>query len=164
MLQDTKIVSINIAHNNDYLVIATSLGQASIAQVNNYRLMNTRQSLGVIGCKLNKNDHVISAAICSSMNDYLLTITSNGYGKLSKLDEYRITNRGSKGVINLKLNKKTGIVIEILSIDINDEILLLSETGQTIKIPCNQIRITSRNAQGVTLCKIEDVLISASIC
>lgn len=159
-----KIVSINIANNSDYLMLATRNGMASVAQVSSYRVMNTRKSLGVIGCRLNKNDVVISAAICQSVDRYILTVTANGYGKLSKLEEYRITNRGSKGVINLKSNKKTGPVIAVLSIDINDEILLLSASGQTIKISCSQIRITGRAAQGVILCKLDKEVISVSIC
>lgn len=159
-----KIVSINITNNNDYLVLATRNGMANVSQVSSYRVMNTRKSLGVIGCRLNKNDKVISAAICKSVDDYILTVTSNGYGKLSKLEEYRITNRGSKGVINLKSNKKTGLVIAVLCVNIDDEILLLSASGQTIKISCGQIRITGRAAQGVILCKLDKEVISVSIC
>ena len=101
------------------------------------------------------NDEVIGMEIAQG-GSYILTVSENGYGKRTKVEEYRLTSRGSKGVINLVCNEKTGSVIAIKDIFDGDELILISEKGNAIRINVKDISVLGRNTQGVRLMKLEN--------
>ncbi|MBU2804716.1 DNA gyrase subunit A, partial [Acidithiobacillus ferridurans] len=109
-----------------------------------------RNARGVRGISLEENDRVISAQWVDS-SQVILTTTANGYGKLTKVDEYRRTNRGGKGVIAIQTNERNGDVVGALAVTERDELMLVSDHGTLIRIAVNSIRRTGRNAQGVRL-------------
>lgn len=88
--------------------------------------------------------------------EFLLTVSENGMGKLSSAYEYRITNRGGSGIVNMAITEKTGIVVASMPVEITDEIMLITNLGQLIRCPLNHVRITGRNASGVILFKTAD--------
>ena len=109
-----------------------------------------RQATGVRGIKLKKGDFVVSLSIV----DYaamLLVASENGIGKRTSFSDYRITARGGKGIITMKTSDKTGQVVSALVVHESDEVMLMTTTGQSVRIPVSQIRETGRNAAGVKL-------------
>ena len=96
--------------------------------------------------------------------EYLLSITENGYGKLSSAYEYRISNRGGKGITGIMTSEKNGEVVDCFVVKDNDEIILVSDKGQIIRVNVNQIRIAGRSTKGVSIFKIpeSDRIVSVS--
>lgn len=109
-----------------------------------------RQATGVRGIKLKKDDFVVSLSIVDEAG-MLLVASENGIGKRSPFAEYRITARGGKGIITMKTTDKTGQVVGALVVHESDEIMLMTTTGQSVRIPVSQIREAGRNTQGVKL-------------
>jgi len=113
-----------------------------------------RQAAGVRGIRLGKDDYVVSLTIVES-GAMLLVASENGLGKRSSFDEYRIQSRGGKGIITMKTTDKTGKVIAAIVVHEEDELMLMTTSGQSVRIPVNQIRETGRNAQGVKLLSLK---------
>jgi len=85
----------------------------------------------------------------------LLTVTENGYGKRTAVDEYRVQSRGGKGVITLKVTAKTGAVLRMAQVSEEDDVMLVTDGGKIIRIPVVEIRVSGRNTQGVRLIGME---------
>ena len=116
-----------------------------------------RVSQGVIGIKLDKDDYVIGMeTIITGSKQTLLTITENGFGKRTELDEYRTQIRAGKGVITYKITPKTGKVIGIKLVNENDDIMLITDTGTIIRINVSEISVLGRSTQGVTLMRTNE--------
>jgi DNA gyrase subunit A len=118
-----------------------------------------RASYGVTGIKLNKGDFVVSLDVLplEQKEDYsILTITKKGYGKRSPIEDYRLTGRACKGVINMKLSEKTGNVISSTCVTENDTIIVTTHKGIVIRMSLKNIRIIGRATQGVKLINLND--------
>ncbi len=109
-----------------------------------------RQAKGVRGIKLRKGDYVVSLSTVE-IGAMLLVASEKGLGKRSSFDSYRIQSRGGKGIITMKTTDKTGKVIAAIVVHEEDQLMLMTTSGQSVRIPVNQIRETGRNAQGVKL-------------
>ncbi len=111
--------------------------------------------------KINKNDKYNEL---QKNEEFILSLTSNGYGKRSSCYEYRISSRGGKGIIGLLSTNKNGKIIDSFIVNNDDQIILVSEKGQIIRVSVNQIRIAGRSTQGVSIFKIpkEDKIVSVS--
>ena len=96
--------------------------------------------------------------------EFLLAITSKGFGKRSSAYEYRISNRGGKGITGIMTSEKNGEVVDCFVVKDNDEIILVSDKGQIIRVNVNQIRIAGRSTKGVSIFKIpeSDRIVSVS--
>ena len=115
-----------------------------------------RDATGVNGVSLEKsNDEVVEMDIVDE-KAHLLSVTENGYGKRSEVTEYRYQGRGGSGVINVKVTEKNGPVVGIKSVTDSDQLLLITERGQLIRIKVNGIRETGRAAQGVRVIQLEE--------
>jgi DNA gyrase subunit A len=114
-----------------------------------------RTAIGVWGIRPEAGDFVVSLAVVE-VGALLLVASENGLGKRSSFDEYRLQSRGGKGIITMKTTEKTGKVVEALVVHENDEIMLMTNSGQNARIPVSQIRETGRNAQGVRLMNLRD--------
>ena len=116
-----------------------------------------RVSQGVIGIRLDPDDHVIGMeSIIANSKSTLLAITENGFGKRTDLDEYRVQIRGGKGVITYKITPKTGEVIGIKIVNDADDIMMITDTGTIIRMNVNEISILGRSTQGVTLMRTNE--------
>ena len=117
-------------------------------------------AVGVRGITLRDKDKVVGAAIINSEMDNnkmrILTITEEGYGKRTKLSEYRLQSRGGKGLINAKLNDKTGKIVDVKIVRENDEIMLITSEGTLIRTSINDITVQSRSATGVRIMKVRN--------
>ena len=108
-----------------------------------------RDTTGVIGVTLRKENDVVVEMDVVDEKAHLLSVTEKGYGKRSEVTEYRYQGRGGSGVINVKVTDKNGAVVGIKSVTDADQLLLITERGQLIRIKVNGIRETGRAAQGV---------------
>lgn len=113
-----------------------------------------RVTRGVIGIRLNEGDEVASMIVSEGKD--LLTVTENGYGKLTPIEEYRKTHRGGKGVKTIITNERNGKVVSIKEIEGNEEILLASKEGMIVRIPASDMRIQGRNTMGVRLMRLNE--------
>ena len=115
---------------------------------------------GVRGINLRDEDKIVGAAIISSeMNKddaRILTITEEGYGKRTKLLEYRLTSRGGKGIINAKLNEKTGKIVDVKIVKDDDEIMLITSEGTLIRTSVKDVSVIGRSATGVRIMKVRN--------
>ena len=212
---DDKLIGVHTCEEKeDDVFLSTKEGKCLRFPISNVRKFSGRNSVGVRGIRLSKEDTVISMYILKhakftiderndylkianairrrelrrsmpfsklskdislseekfkqmeSIEEFILSVADNGYGKRSSAYEYRITSRGGKGVANMTVSKKTGKVVSSFPVNEKDHVMLITGTGKLIRSPVNKIRVAGRTTQGVTLFKVESgekVLSSASI-
>ncbi len=154
--EDDELISVKLTDGEDNVVMVTEGGQCITFDEKDVRPMG-RVSQGVIGIKLEKEDSVIGMeSIVAGSKQTLLTITENGFGKRTELDEYRVQVRAGKGVITYKITPKTGKVIGVKLVDEDDDIMLVTDTGTIIRIKVSEISILGRPTQGVTLMRTNE--------
>lgn len=113
--------------------------------------------MGVIGIKLDENDSVIGMeSIIQGSNATLLSITENGFGKRTELDEYRVQSRGGRGVMTYKITPKTGNIVGIRIASDDEDVMLITDTGTIIRLKVSDISILGRVTQGVTLMRTNE--------
>ena len=212
---DDKLIGVHTCEEKeDDVFLSTKEGKCLRFPISNVRKFSGRNSVGVRGIRLSKEDTVISMYIIKhakftiderndylkianairrrelrrsmpfsklskdtslseekfkqmeSIEEFILSVADNGYGKRSSAYEYRITSRGGKGIANMTVSKKTGKVVSSFPVNEKDDVMLITGTGKLIRSPVNKIRVAGRTTQGVTLFKVESgekVLSSASI-
>ena len=114
-----------------------------------------RGSSGVKGIDLSDNEFVVGAEIVTD-NEEVLVVTENGYGKKTPIDEYRRTHRGSKGVKTLNITEKNGNIVSLKTVSGNEDLIIITDVGMTIRISVEQISTLSRNTQGVRLITLKN--------
>lgn len=114
-----------------------------------------RTATGVKGITLEKGDQVIGMIIVKE-NQEILVVSENGYGKRSSIDDYRITNRGGKGVKTINVTEKTGKLIDISAVTDNDHLMIINKSGITIRLAVEDLRVMGRATQGVRLINLKD--------
>lgn len=156
-VQDT-LISVKPLKENQEVLLVTQNGQAIRFKGEDVRSMG-RASYGVAGIKLAKGDKVVSLEVLPSENKdkfSILTITQKGYGKRSSIENYRLTGRAGKGVINMSITEKTGKIVKSQSVSDSDNIIVMTEKGIVIRTPVKNIRIMGRATQGVRIIKLGD--------
>src|SRR5579872_5124216 len=174
--QGDELVAARITDGNQIIFLASHEGMAVRFDESHVRPMG-RAAYGVWGIDLEKGDYVIGMATTTKpgapappkekvegepevidaaiKGDLILSVTENGFGKRTAADEYRLTNRGGKGVINLKTTERVGKVVGIAQVDEKSEVMLISHYGKIIRMDSTTIRESGRNAQGVRLLNLE---------
>ncbi len=114
-----------------------------------------RNSMGVRAINLKKTDRVVNAAAIKRRKTSILVVAENGFGKRSELEEYRVSHRGGKGVITLRVTDKTGSMVALKEVLDNDDIVVVTVQGVIIRQPAETIRIAGRNTQGVRLIRLD---------
>ncbi|ADO81797.1 DNA gyrase subunit A [Ilyobacter polytropus] len=140
---------------NDQVFIATKNGYSIKFPHENARNMG-RATIGVRGINLRKDDDVVSAVIIKRDDTTILTVTENGYGKRTREDEYPLQSRSGKGVINLRCNEKTGVVVEVTSVTEEEELMAITSNGIVIRTPADTISLIGRATQGVRIMRVEE--------
>ena len=163
--KEDEIVSVKLLKNNEDVMINSYLGKSLRVSSKKIRLFKGRSSKGVKGMNLKNNDKVISLSILNpniissnkdemkSKEEFILTITENGYGKRSSAYEFRETGRGGQGIINISTSERNGNVAASFPINAEDDIMLVTNKGQMIRVKVSEIRIAGRNTQGVRIFK-----------
>lgn len=152
-----QLVSVKTCREDQDILLASRKGKAIRFKVEDVRVFAGRTSTGVRGIKLGKNDEVISMSVLerSDENQMLLNVTSKGFGKRTETGEYRTIGRGGQGVVNMALTDKNGgEVVATFPVEDTDQVMLVTDQGQLIRMPVNDIRVTGRAAQGVTLFRV----------
>jgi DNA gyrase subunit A len=156
--KDDILINVKPLVEKQEVLLVTKKGQACRFNSKDVRAIG-RNAYGVTGIRLNEKDEVVSLEVLPLENpkDYsVLTITNKGYGKRSEIEDYRLTSRGGKGVINIKVNDKTGEVITSQSVKEKDTIIVSTSKGIVIRSPVNGIRIMGRATQGVRIIKLQE--------
>jgi len=175
--EDERLIAVQTCSEDDDVLLATRLGKAIRFAVPDVRVFKGRDSTGVRGIRLEDGDDVISMSILKHIaydsetrdafqrgelpaeqsermaaeEQFILTVTENGFGKRTSAYEYRITGRGGQGIANIDMTKKTGQVVASFPVEHADDIMLVSDGGKLIRMPVDDIRIAGRKTQGVTL-------------
>ena len=153
-----ELISASFVSKNDEMMIATKDGQSIRFKESDVREMG-RNAAGVRVIKLDKKDNVISADIVSkeAKNPALFVMGANGYGKKTKLSEYKIQNRGGSGILTMKVTSKTGSVLAAKVVtDDDEEIVAMSKKSQVIRVDMKEIPTLGRSTQGVRVMKLRD--------
>jgi DNA gyrase subunit A len=146
---DDNLIEAKMTDSSCDIVLATREGQAIRFHEEKVRHMG-RTAYGVKGITLEKNDRVIGMVVVKR-DATLLTVTENGYGKRTSISDYRVTNRGGKGIINIKTSERNGKVVDIKEVVTDDELMLISQKGIIIRQSVKQISVIGRATQGVRL-------------
>ena len=149
-----QLISVTETRGHDRVLIATHDGQAVCFDETDVRAMG-RTAVGVRGIRLREGDFVIGAARADE-GKTVLSITENGYGKRTLIEEYRITNRGGLGIRNYMVTEKTGCVIGMKLVDGTEDLLLVTEAGILIRTPVENIRVAGRATQGVIVMRFKE--------
>jgi DNA gyrase subunit A len=132
------------------MLIATKLGQSIRFPEEQVRPMG-RPAYGVKGIDLGEGDEVVGLEVSDPERPHVLAVCANGYGKRTNIEEFRTQNRGGKGIILIDASERNGPVVGIRLVRDGDEIMLITDRGQTLRTQVNEIRETGRNAQGVKI-------------
>ncbi|MDX1637199.1 MAG: DNA gyrase subunit A [Balneolaceae bacterium] len=161
------IIAINIKEGDALLEAALTDGESNIILANRkgrairfheseVRDMG-RNTTGVKGMELGKNNEVVDMVVVKNTHEAtVLAISENGYGKRSLVEDYREQSRGGKGVITLKVTKKTGDLIALKEVSDKDDLMIITEQGKVIRMNCGGIRTMGRNTQGVRIMRLDE--------
>lgn len=151
--KDDNLIEAKITDGTCDIVLATREGQAIRFPEDKVRDMG-RAAYGVKGVTLVKKDRVIGMVVVKR-DATLLSVTENGFGKRTNIADYRVTNRGGKGVINIKTTERNGKVVDIKEVLTDDELMLITQKGIIIRQPVKQIKAIGRATQGVKLINLD---------
>ena len=149
-----ELISVTETRGHDRMLIATHDGQAVCFDETDVRAMG-RTAVGVRGIRLREGDYVIGAARADA-DKTVLSITENGYGKRTPIEEYRITNRGGMGIRNYMVTDKTGPVVGMKVVYGTEDLLLVTAAGILIRTPVENIRVAGRATQGVIVMRFKE--------
>ena len=169
--QDDKIIGVKICNEDQDILLSTQFGKCIRFKSKKLRLFKGRSSKGIKGIQLQDNDKVISVSILdnSQLNSktinknekikagvdrFILSVSENGYGKRSSYLDYRVTNRGGKGIIGIMNSPRNGNIASTLVVNESDEILLSTDKGSIMRCAVKEIRVAGRNTQGVRIKKL----------
>jgi DNA gyrase subunit A len=169
--REDELVAVRLTDGNQIVFLASHEGQAIRFDEEDVRSMG-RPAYGVRGMDLDKGDYIVGMAITpkngngkkktngdgkhEDVPSLILSVTEQGYGKRTPVEEYRLQSRGGKGVINVKTTSRNGKVVGIMLVDESSEAMLISQFGKIIRIDTKQIREAGRSTQGVRLLNLEE--------
>ena len=149
---DDELIDVRLTDGEDNVVLVTSKGMCITFDEKDVRPVG-RSAQGVLGIRLDDDDFVIGmeSILANNKNATLLAITENGFGKRTEVDEYRVQNRGGRGVITYKITPKTGNIVGIRMASEDEDVMLITNSGTIIRIKVKDVSILGRATQGVTL-------------
>ena len=150
-----ELIDVRITGGSNEVILATRNGKAIRFNESRVRPMG-RTAAGVRGIRLEEGDRVVGMVVVEREDATLLVVSEGGMGKRSEIDAYRLTNRGGKGVINLRTNKRTGKVVAIKGVTPQDQLMFITRNGVVNRQPVDQIGVIGRATQGVRLVNLDD--------
>ena len=187
---DDKIIGVKICKEDQDIILSTEFGKCIRFMSKKLRIFKGRSSKGIKGIELGEKDKAISLSVLNAVDinpkvakkllkngstdkdkkseiiakqKYILSITQNGFGKRTSFYDYRVTNRGGKGIIGIVASSRNGTVAASFPVDEGDEIILSTDKGKVIRCAVKEIRVAGRNTQGVRIFKLsgEEKVVSA---
>ena len=177
-----KIVGVKICKDDQDIILSTKLGKCIRFESKKLRVFKGRSSKGIRGIVLAPNDQIVSLSIINNdkskkngkksqdqksetkaKEKFILSITENGFGKKTSHSDYRVTNRGGKGIIGIINSPRNGSISSSFPVFEGDEILISTNKGRVIRVAVKEIRTAGRNTQGVRIIKLsgEEKVVSA---
>ena len=153
---DDELLEAKLTNGNSQILIAVKSGKCIRFEENKTRPMG-RNASGVRGIRLKDDkDEVVGMISVNDMDSDILVVSENGYGKRSKLEAYRITNRGGKGVKTISITEKTGNLVSLKNVSDGDDLMIINKSGIAIRMEVNSLRVMGRATQGVRLINIKN--------
>jgi DNA gyrase subunit A len=153
--EDDELLEAKLTNGESHVLLAVRSGKLVRFEESKTRPMG-RGASGVRGITLaNDKDEVIGMVSVNDMTSEILVVSENGYGKRSSLDDYRVTNRGAKGVKTLNITDKTGELVSINCVTDADDLMIINKSGLTIRMQVADLRVMGRATQGVKLINIK---------
>ena len=179
--EDDKIIGVKICTQDQDVILSTQLGKCIRFMSKKLRIFKGRSSKGIKGIELGNEDKVISLSVLDHANidaktakkylknwsankvktseivakqKYILSVTENGFGKRTSFYDYRVTNRGGKGIIGIVASSRNGNVAASFPVNEGDEVILSTDKGKVIRCAVKEIRVAGRNTQGVRIFKL----------
>ncbi len=154
--EDDQLLEARMTNGSNHIMMAVRSGKAVRFEDSSVRPIG-RTASGVRGITLgHDNDEVVGMVCVESENEDILVVSENGYGKRSKIEDYRLTNRGGKGVKTINITEKTGQLISIKSVNDTSDLMIITQSGLTIRMSISSLRILGRTAQGVRLINLKE--------
>ena len=151
-----ELLEAKLTTGNSQILMSVKSGKCIRFEESKTRPMG-RNASGVRGVRLkDDNDEVVGMLSVNDMDSDILVVSENGYGKRSKLDDYRITNRGGKGVKTISITEKTGSLVSIKNVSDGDDLMIINKSGIAIRMEVNSLRVMGRATQGVKLINLKD--------
>ena len=146
-----NVVSVCLTRGDEEILVADKFGRAIHFNESTVRPMG-RTATGVKAMTLEEGDEVIGmVSVCNPENESVMVVSEQGYGKRSKVEDYRITNRGGKGVKTINITDKTGDLVALKAVTDNDDLMIINKSGITLRLHVSDVRIMGRATQGVRL-------------
>lgn len=155
LLDGDELIGVGVTNGRDDILIASREGKCIRFNETDVRQVG-RDSQGVKSMKLNSGDYIVDMAIIKDENDKVITITENGYGKQTPVEEFRLQQRGGMGVKACVLNEKTGKLVALKLIEDNGDIVVIADTGIIIRTHIDSISTLSRVSQGVKVMRLKN--------
>jgi len=154
--EEDELIGVRTVNDEAEIILSTKLGYCIRFECGDIRPTG-RNAIGVKGISLRKRDEVVSSVIADQEQGYeLVTISEKGFGKKSALPMYRLQSRGGKGIINMKLTKRSGPAVGSLLLASGEELILLTSASKIIRINSDEVRSTGRSTQGVKMVNLDD--------
>jgi DNA gyrase subunit A len=154
--EDDELIEAKLTTGESQVLLALRSGKCIRFEEGKTRPMG-RNASGVRGITLaDENDEVVGMVAVDDMNSNILVVSERGYGKQSSLEDYRITNRGGKGVKTINVTEKTGHLVALKNVMEEDDLMIINKSGLTIRIPVADLRVMGRATQGVKLINIKE--------
>jgi DNA gyrase subunit A len=150
-----ELIAAKLSNGKAFIFLGSHNGQALRFEETDVRPMG-RQARGVRGMNLDEDDYLVGMEVVEDENSLILSISEHGFGKRTALREYRLTNRGGKGVINMKTTSRNGKVVAILAVGEDADLMIVTKDGKIIRLESSEIRQAGRSTQGVRLVRMED--------
>ncbi len=156
ILDGDQLIEARLTNGSNEILLAVKSGRAIRFNESTVRAVG-RNSIGVRGITLeDEHDEVIGMVCLQDGHETILVVSEKGFGKRSDIEDYRVTNRGGKGVKTINVTDKTGALIAIKTVGENDDLMIINKSGITIRIPVNELRIMGRATQGVKLIRLDE--------
>ena len=153
---EDELLEAKLTNGNSQIMLAVKSGKAIRFEENKTRPMG-RNASGVRGIRLkDKKDEVVGMVSVNDMDANILVVSENGYGKRSSLEDYRLTNRGGKGVKTISITEKTGKLVTLKSVSDNDDLMIINKSGIAIRMEVEDLRVMGRATQGVKVISIKE--------
>ncbi len=154
--ENDQLLEARLTNGDNEIMLAVKSGKAIRFHENHARAIG-RTASGVRGITLGSdNDELVGMVCVMNGEDDILVVSEHGYGKRSKIEDYRVTNRGGKGVKTINITEKTGALVSIKNVTDGDDLMIITEAGVTIRLSVDEIRMTGRAAQGVKLINLRE--------
>ena len=149
-----ELFGVKLTSGNDEVLIAADTGKVIKFTEDQVRQMG-RSASGVKGIDIDDENKVVGATL-SCEGKYVLAVTTNGFGKMSPIEDYRMTNRGGKGVLTVHSNEKVGTLTALLAVNGDEDLIVTTNKGIIIRVSLEQIKIAGRNTQGSRIIRLDE--------